>query len=229
MHFWAFFRAYADDWKTLMSGIGSIILAFWAVTFPPSDNGKMLLLAASAVCFVVASFRIWENEHRQLLAERSKAARPEIAGEVQEIYIDKVVPSGKKPAVAGSFLNLKIYMVNRSPTKTTVKGYDLELAGEVLNDSTIDGSNLTSNTAILLRQSKLLNLAQHINDPANFTLELGIAREGWIRFYFEGKQYDDISQASIALLVIDAWGSRHRLAADPGQARNRDSGITSFV
>jgi hypothetical protein len=52
-----------------MSGIASIVLAFWAAYIPPANTqaGRTLLWIAAAACFVISSYRIWSTEHRKLI------------------------------------------------------------------------------------------------------------------------------------------------------------------
>lgn len=52
------------DWLVLMSGIASVILAFWAAFFPPTNiqAGRTILWVASVACFAIASYRIWAKE-----------------------------------------------------------------------------------------------------------------------------------------------------------------------
>jgi len=47
-----------------MTGIASLVLAYWAAFFPPADlqAGRALLWIASVVCFVIASYRVWARE-----------------------------------------------------------------------------------------------------------------------------------------------------------------------
>lgn len=214
-----------------MSGIGSIVLAFWAMAFPPSDNGKALLLSGAATCFVIGAYRIWATQHGQVLNELAKNAKPDIAGEILEISIDEILVSdGRWPAASGSFINIKAYIVNRSQVETTVKGFGLELQGVSIEDPTIDGSNLLISNIRVSRQENLFNFAHHVNDASSLTLRRGIAKEGWVRFFLYGTAYKEVSDATIAMTVIDAWGTHHRIPCSPNVVPpwKRQSGISSY-
>lgn len=69
LHIHKYLAALWKDWVALMSGVASIILAFWAAFFPPPDitAGRMLLFICAIVCFLLASYRIWVNEYSYAL------------------------------------------------------------------------------------------------------------------------------------------------------------------
>jgi hypothetical protein len=48
-----------------MSGIASVIVAFFAAYFPPESvaAGRTILWVSAVVCFVVSSYRVWAKEH----------------------------------------------------------------------------------------------------------------------------------------------------------------------
>src|SRR5216683_261894 len=79
------------DWKALMSGIASIIGAFWAAYRPPtSEKAKALLWFTTAVCFIFASYRIWLTERRQRAIAEAKLGRPLLTGFFQDISLSYV-------------------------------------------------------------------------------------------------------------------------------------------
>src|SRR6266403_1747147 len=69
------------DWIGLMSGIGSVALAFWAVVFPPQtvQSARGLLFLSSVVCFVVTSYRIWNTEYQRRLRFEELYCKPRVA------------------------------------------------------------------------------------------------------------------------------------------------------
>jgi hypothetical protein len=65
-----------SDWVARMSGVASVILAFLAAYLEfIVKNGRVALWATAAVCFVVASYRIWAKEHKALLAKQAELER----------------------------------------------------------------------------------------------------------------------------------------------------------
>lgn len=68
-----FLAAWCKDFITLMSGIVSVGLLFWATLWPPSQTqGKQVLLILSAVCFVAGSYRIWVKQYQRVCELTSK-------------------------------------------------------------------------------------------------------------------------------------------------------------
>lgn len=66
MHIGRFLSAWWTDWLALMSGAASVGLLFWATISQHTEGqGKLVLLIASAICFVVGSYRIWAKENRR--------------------------------------------------------------------------------------------------------------------------------------------------------------------
>lgn len=64
--FHRFLLAFWGNWTALMSGIASIALAFWAAAFPPTDNGRQLLLVASIACLFLAAYQLWVKEAKEV-------------------------------------------------------------------------------------------------------------------------------------------------------------------
>jgi hypothetical protein len=80
MHLREYFAALWDDWIALMSGIGSIVLAFWAAFVPPQNvqAARVLLFLCAAACFVVSSYRIWSAEYRRRLSFEELYCKPRV-------------------------------------------------------------------------------------------------------------------------------------------------------
>src|SRR6185295_96383 len=82
MYLKAYFIALAHDWLALMSGIASVIVAFFAAYFPPTSVAavRTTLWVTAVVCFVVSSYRVWVKEHikAKTTLERSKPIDEEV-------------------------------------------------------------------------------------------------------------------------------------------------------
>jgi len=67
MHLLEYFRAIYRDWVALMSGLASIVLAFFASYFGYIImHAKAALWIAAGLCFVITSYRVWAREHSQI-------------------------------------------------------------------------------------------------------------------------------------------------------------------
>jgi len=61
------------DWVARMSGVASVILAFLAAYLEfIVKHGKAALWVTAAICFVIASYRIWAKEHQALEAKQAE-------------------------------------------------------------------------------------------------------------------------------------------------------------
>lgn len=68
-----YFAALWADWVARMSGAASIILAFLAAYFEfIVQHGKAALWVTAAICFIIASYRIWVKKHAAVLAARAR-------------------------------------------------------------------------------------------------------------------------------------------------------------
>lgn len=76
-----YLAAFWADWIGLMSGIGSVALAFWAALFPPQtvQSARGLLFLSSVVCFIVTSYRIWNREYERRLSFEEVYCKPRVS------------------------------------------------------------------------------------------------------------------------------------------------------
>jgi hypothetical protein len=120
MYIWAYLRGYVTDWVSGMSGAASVVLTFWATFMvPDSQNLRNGLWMASAVCFLVSSYRVWVKEHLDVkrLQDTSNAAFSEIALEFNEIRANMLLNSlenviSTELARLKSFLHKNSYLLN---------------------------------------------------------------------------------------------------------------------
>jgi hypothetical protein len=74
-HIQLYFITLANDGIGLISGIASVLVGFWAAYFPPTaEKAKVVLWVTVALCFFLASFRVWLREHRAFLDEQGNTS-----------------------------------------------------------------------------------------------------------------------------------------------------------
>jgi hypothetical protein len=64
MDFKEFLAALSADWVSLMSGIASVVLTVISVARRWQSIPRWALWVAAAICFFLASARVWTTEHR---------------------------------------------------------------------------------------------------------------------------------------------------------------------
>ena len=78
---WLYVRSFWPDWLSRMSGIASVaLLAIATIWNRPLPRWSVFL--AAAVCYAVASFRVWQQKHRESLTFKKEA---------DEVYADVVL------------------------------------------------------------------------------------------------------------------------------------------
>jgi hypothetical protein len=107
-----YLRAYLEDWVSLMSGGASVAFTFWAILTDPNNvNLRKGLWIVSALCFIVASYRVWSREHKEvhrLQAETEKEIN-QIVREFNEIKAN-ILLSTLEPVIAAELKRLKAFL-----------------------------------------------------------------------------------------------------------------------
>jgi hypothetical protein len=125
--------ALLTDWQALMSGVASIVGAFWATYNPPTgEKAKVLLWTTTAICFVFASYRIWLVERRQRASAEARLGRPLLTGFFQDISLSYIFdedenqhPLASSEKLTGSTYAIAVRILNESPIPTTVHNFSL--------------------------------------------------------------------------------------------------------
>src|SRR5438094_9829565 len=75
---WAYLRVFSSDWVAVMSGGASLLLAALAHYLrEPVVPAKWLWIAA-ALCFILASYKVWEKEHVKVIELESLEHAPQV-------------------------------------------------------------------------------------------------------------------------------------------------------
>ena len=72
LDFWRYLKSFSQDWVTRMTGGASLVIPFSNLIAEKISRGQLLpqwtLIVVAALCFLIASFRVWRVEHRRLVA-----------------------------------------------------------------------------------------------------------------------------------------------------------------
>jgi len=172
--------------------------------------------------FLVGSFLAWREQHRLVLAEQAKNARPEIKGEIKELHVEH--EWGGTPPNCDCFVVLRAHLVNYSPAVSTIKDYRLSVtseSGSVYSSSSklstyfwqlakepVRQYDFTVGTRII--REEIPDLSRLL---ATVPLERGHGKEGWLAFCMKSQRTEDenMKPKAARLTMIDAFGGEHRV------------------
>lgn len=211
-----------------MSGVASIILAFYAAYRPPTNqSAKVALWLAAAVCLLFSSYRIWLAERRRRDKAEAQLGRPLLAGFFQDIEASYIYDQEEKGRIltfspTGTIYAIYVRIVNESPIATTLHDFSLLVEcgeqrhiaehAEEAEEPLERDKNLPVSAWALDQEKHLLNLTTLLSTGKSLTQGEGIS--GVLVFRFPGHiAGDNLSGGSVPLFLTlgieDAWGVTH--------------------
>jgi len=227
------------DWKGLMSGVASIVCAFWAAYDPPTGGkAKALLWLAAGVCLIFASYRIWLTERRRRSVAEAKLGRPLLTGFFQDIstsyYFEPVNENSYRwpeefleaQRITGTIYAFVVRILNDSPVPTTLHNFSLQVESQgkrciaaYPEEPWVPSTKGVSPPEILEHEKNMLNLVSLLGTDKRITQGAGIDR--YLVFHLPGWGVDAETSLPdppaseegvpifLTLAVEDAWGFRH--------------------
>jgi hypothetical protein len=83
-----FLHALLQHWVALMSGIASLVLSFWEKVWT-QNVGKRVFLGVSALCFFVAFYCAWEEQHQARFTADSLGAYYKWLSDIKQETINR--------------------------------------------------------------------------------------------------------------------------------------------
>jgi hypothetical protein len=209
MYLKGFFSTLLKDWVALMSGGASIVAAFLAAYFQiVADNPKSLLWAVSGICLVMTTYRVWVDEHRALLDEMAKNARPKISGAIHKV---KVSPhTFSIPASPKSVIGMEVHIYNERPVSTTLRRFELEIS---CGENTYYTDQVYPGTIAAEYRGEKSGVVPNLGRSLNLgVLEFGHHKEGWIQFNLDGVKPEAIEGCATTLLITDGFDLKHKIS-----------------
>ncbi|HEV7857445.1 MAG TPA: hypothetical protein VGO91_02240 [Pyrinomonadaceae bacterium] len=226
--YWGWLKI-APIWVALMSGSFSLIREVVGYYQPEHTDPKPLFRLLGWTCFFISAVIAWIIKQRELVDEKAKNARPEITGEILEVYFQPTAALSKVPVLTDLYITIKVYLVNTRPKQTTIKKYALMVntdEGEYYAEETpIDGDlrlkrEQRHQVILGLPASKIepvLDELPGLGHQRHIALTEGNGREGWLRFVLAEVALDTtkIQEGITTLTIVDAFGTQHKITAYP--------------
>lgn len=186
-----FVYALSGDLVALMSGIGSIILLVLGfTTFYTRPTPRWIVLLVAALCFFLASARVWTTEHNgRESAELAlqKLTKPQLE---PSIWVLLIAPESLDNS--HSLVTAVISIINKGAQSIIT---DWQASIKFPNGRIVQGEAVlapmpgTSSKAYIGNDnSRWVELAEVDNvamQTKSKPIELGGAAQGWIQFYFD--------------------------------------------
>ncbi|HEY0172058.1 MAG TPA: hypothetical protein VGB98_13630 [Pyrinomonadaceae bacterium] len=198
------------------------------------------LFVIAIVRIVIAPFLMYRAREKKadeteeairsaLAQEQAKNARPEVAGEIDEVHAEHALNSHKRPIVYDCFLTVGLRIRNKGAA-TTIERYKLTLksGGFSYEASSLSVVDYYRERVELHREGfgtteSMSNEAlKDIESDKGNLLTKGQHREGWLRFFVAvpfTDVHDDIymrnleeefeKDAEIIITVVDGYGESH--------------------
>lgn len=200
-----FFSALWSDLIASLSGGMSVVAAFAAAYFEfVAKNPKVFLWISSAICLVIAAYRVWAKEHQTLLDERAANGRARITGAIHKAFAS---PHREDKFV--TVVVLEAHFSNQRPTPTTLRHFGISIAA---GESTYNTDKIYKGTIEALYRGEKSGVVNNLgNYIATTPLEHGHHREGWLQFFLEGVRPEVVYNAPVTLLITDGFDEIHQI------------------
>jgi len=212
MHLWQYLQAIFSDWKTLMSGLFSISLAFLAAY---SDyivkHAKVVLWIAAGLCFILTSYRVWSRERDELIEERAKSTRPNLKGRITRFYVE-----------AGSGLVcMEISLWNTQRVSTSIQEFKVRLSTP---ESKFEGVEIPGDGLSFLPAGSAdedinwisLDACELSHRPLTAGYHQGlIERDRWLCFVITAPLPANVQVANATLVALDVFDISHEILSEP--------------
>jgi hypothetical protein len=195
------------------------VVCFWEVLKPSGEASQSLVrstVCAAVGCVFIACFHAWKDEHVKLSTEIGKNQKPDLRGEIDQVFIGKAVDADGVTPTDGAvvLLAVKVWNTIQMPEfginkyEMTVTVDDMEglvmhtgAQGEwTINMKVGDSFRVTQMTRDRLRPMRYI-------DP----------QHGSVGFYVKGLSPDATEFKSITLNLVDAIDGKHPITLSNGR------------
>jgi hypothetical protein len=172
--------------------------------------------AAALVCLVIACFLAWRDERKLLIAERGRNQKPELHGEIDQVFIGNVLEADAQTPVPGAVILVvvKAWNIVQMP-EFSVHKYALEVTIDTPSGlSTFVGTQ--GEWAVNMKVGDSFSLKHMMRDRLRQMRYID-PQQGAVGFYVKELSPDTIGFKSIVLNLIDATNSKHPVALSEGK------------
>lgn len=207
----------------VLGGIREVVNTF--SSHPDPSAQRKLFWACVWIASFIALVIAWIQKNRELIAERSRNAKPQIQGDIREVFFVKEVDldycGGNAPDEYELFYGyrfiVRVYIANMG-TATTLERFTFALN---FGGKSYEGKKLAiRNPELQVKRSwgKWNDSVIDIEDENDRPLEH--TRNGWLRFIvrgvFAGKGDNMIASDSvIEIVAVDKYGNPHPIRSLP--------------
>jgi len=211
-----------------MSGVLSVLREYLALVAPSRFTEAKLFWASVHIAFVISAVIAWIQEHKALLDEKAKNAKPEIKCDIRAAYSNQVCITINNTNIikaSDSIVTLELCLENLRQVPTTIQNLELTIDAVLTLDSGVTrpvesftGKFLFAplDKAFYTEREEILGQVNLWNEPlidetitATKPLTYGLHKTCWARFYVKGLQPGTYQDATIKLRITDGLSGQH--------------------
>jgi len=216
-----FMMAFINDWGALVSGAASVPFTILSLLFT-NVVAKWSFGMIAILCFIGASYSVWKDQRRSFLDECDKNSKPELEGEIEELYAAQCQPQQPSQKTVEYRFILRVSLVNTRPPASSIRGFELIITGKegghiATLSNTVPIENhyvvVIADGSVMGKELGPAEMPYLMDIVRGKKLEQGIHESGWLGFQLDHsilparmQRYD--------LVLIDGYNDRHSFRYD---------------
>lgn len=204
-----------SEWGSGLSGPASVPFAILAL-FASGAVQKAAYAVLATLLALFSAYRIWIKEHLELEKEKAKNQKPELHGEIDQVFIGNVLEADAQTPVGGAVVLVVVKAWNTvQMPEFSVHKYALAVTIDTPSgQSTFAGTQ--GEWTVNMKVGDSFSLKHMMRDRLRQMRYID-PQQGAVGFYVKELSPDTIGFKSIVLNLIDATNSEHPITVSEGK------------
>lgn len=215
-------------WSLLSCALFTVLGVYAAYTQKSNTWIVYASLSLAGVCLLLACFLAWREEHRRFTFEVARNQKPLLKGEILEAFIGLALSAAEGLSVCSAVLFfVKCWNEIQMP-ETVVLRYEMTLSIDTPDGERAFKGTRGKGVISLFPESGHGSIRSFAVEHASLRPQrYAYPQEDHIGFFVRDLSPQTTGFATVEILLIDALGGRHTIAAKNVQCSSRVQGLQS--